>query len=241
MAPNEPSIIMLFVKTGPFARLILFLTSCFSVMTLAVIIQKIRMYRRERARNTAFLAIFNQTPNLQDMDLHNNPSQSGVLENICRTGLVEFNRLLESVLSHPRETMSGVFIESQFSIVKDHIEKTVSEEVSKLDRYTVLLALTGSTGPLLGLLGTVWGITRAFSDIGSMGQASLNVVAPGIAEALVTTIWGIAVAIPGVIAYNICMSRNKSLEDDAYNFSALLTSRIKIHFFDLIYKKNQGK
>ncbi len=74
-----------------------------------------------------------------------------------------------------------------------------------------------------------------------MGQASLNVVAPGIAEALITTIWGIAVAIPGVIGYNIFANRNKNLEDDAYNFSALLTNKIKIHFFDLIYRKTQDK
>jgi biopolymer transport protein TolQ len=241
MTAQSPSLLLLFVKTGPFARLILFLTTIFSVMALAVIIQKVKLYRKERAKNTAFLNMFNNAENLQDIVLNNNAAQAGTLENICRTGLLEFNRLLESVLSHPRDTMSSIFIESQFSIVKDHIEKTVSEEVSKLDRYLVLLAITGSTCPLLGLLGTVWGITRAFSDIGSMGQASLNVVAPGIAEALITTIWGIAVAIPGVIAYNVFASRNKNLEDDAYNFSALLTNKIKIHFFDLIYKKNQGK
>jgi biopolymer transport protein TolQ len=210
-------------------------------MALAVIIQKFRLYKRERGRNTAFLYLFNSADNLQDIPLNKDAGQSGVLENICRTGISEFTRLLDSVLSHPRDTMSAIFIESQFSIIKDHIDKTVSEEVAKLDRHLVVLAITGSTCPLLGLMGTVWGITRAFADIGSMGQASLNVVAPGIAEALITTIWGIGVAIPGVIFYNVFASRNKNLEDDAYNFSALLTNKIKIHFFDLIYKKNQDK
>ena len=241
MQSQTGSIIYLFVKTGPFARLILFLTTVFSIMALAVIIQKVRMYRRERAKNKAFLYQFNNAEKLQDIQLNNDVSKSGVLENICRTGISEFNRLLESILSYPKDTMSSIFIESQFSIIKDHIEKTVSEEVSKMDRYLVLLAITGSICPLFGLLGTVWGITRAFSDIGSMGQASLNVVAPGIAEALITTIWGIAVAIPGVIGYNIFANRNKNLEDDAYNFSALLTNKIKIHFFDLIYRKTQDK
>jgi len=240
--PNQSaSIFFLFLKTGPFARFILLLTSGFSVMALAVIIQKIRLYKRERAKNTAFLYLFNSADNLQDIQLNKDSGQSGVLENICRTGISEFTRLLDSVLSHPKDTMSAIFIESQFSIIKDHIDKTVSEEVAKLDRYLVLLAITGSTCPLLGLMGTVWGITRAFADIGSMGQASLNVVAPGIAEALITTIWGIGVAIPGVIFYNFFASRNKNLEDDAYNFSALLTNKIKIHFFDLIYKKTQDR
>jgi biopolymer transport protein TolQ len=241
MANQSASLVFLFVKTGPFARFILMATTIFSIMALAVILQKVRLYRRERERNLAFLRLFNAKTNLQDIALTRDAEQSGILENICRTGILEFNRMLESVLSYTKENPSTFFIESQFSIIKDHIEKTVSEQVSKLDRYLVLLAITGSTCPLLGLLGTVWGITRAFADIGSMGQASLNVVAPGIAEALITTIWGIAVAIPGVIGYNVFASRNKTLEDDAYNFSALLVNKIKIHFFDLIYRKNQDK
>ncbi len=137
MQSQTGSIIYLFVKTGPFARLILFLTTVFSVMALAVIIQKVRMYRRERAKNKAFLYQFNNAEKLQDIQLNNDASMSGVLENICRTGISEFNRLLESILSYPKDTMSSIFIESQFSIIKDHIEKTVSEEVSKMDRYLV--------------------------------------------------------------------------------------------------------
>ena len=80
-------------------------------------------------------------------------------------------------------------------------------ESARLERYLNFLATTGSTTPFIGLFGTVWGIMNAFTGIGAAGSASLAVVAPGIAEALVTTAMGLAAAIPAVIAYNYNLSR----------------------------------
>ena len=77
-----------------------------------------------------------------------------------------------------------------------------AHELDRLESYLIFLATTGSTAPFIGLLGTVWGIMDAFRSIGSAGSASLVVVAPAIAEALVTTAAGLAAAIPAVMAYN---------------------------------------
>jgi biopolymer transport protein TolQ len=235
---TSTQIISMVLKSGPFALLIIFSTTLLSIVTLAVVILKIKSYRRVIARNAEFIEKFNNAKNLQALHISPNPVDGAMLENICRTGLVEFNRLLESVLAHPKDRINSFFMESQFLIVKDQIEKTVNEEVSNNDRHLVLLAITSSICPLLGLLGTVWGITSSFTAIGKMGQASLSVVAPGIAEALITTIWGIGVAIPAVISYNAFVSRNRFYEDEAYNFSAILLNRIKIQFFDLLAQKN---
>ena len=68
--------------------------------------------------------------------------------------------------------------------------------------HLIILATTGSTAPFIGLLGTVWGIMDAFRGIGAAGSASLAVVSPAIAEALIATAAGLAVAIPAVMAYN---------------------------------------
>lgn len=76
------------------------------------------------------------------------------------------------------------------------------EEISNLQGYLNFLATTGSTTPFIGLFGTVWGIMNSFRGIGIKGSASLAVVAPGIAEALIATAIGLAAAIPAVIAYN---------------------------------------
>lgn len=80
------------------------------------------------------------------------------------------------------------------------------QETEKLESYLTFLATTGATAPFIGLLGTVWGIMDAFKGIGAAGSASLAVVAPAIAEALVATAAGLAAAIPAVMAYNFFLN-----------------------------------
>ncbi len=82
-------------------------------------------------------------------------------------------------------------------------------EIAALERALMFLATTGNTTPFIGLFGTVWGIMDAFHSIGITGSANLGAVAPGIAEALITTAAGLVVAIPGVIAYNYFLNRIK--------------------------------
>src|SRR6201988_4697207 len=77
-----------------------------------------------------------------------------------------------------------------------------ADEAGKLEKYMTWLATTGAVPPFIGLFGTVWGVMDAFSGLGTAGAASLRVVAPGIAEALITTAAGLFTAIPAVIAYN---------------------------------------
>jgi len=76
------------------------------------------------------------------------------------------------------------------------------EEIRKVEKYMSWLATTGSVTPFIGLFGTVWGVMDAFTGLGTAGSASLRAVAPGIAEALITTAAGLFTAIPAVIAYN---------------------------------------
>lgn len=92
-------------------------------------------------------------------------------------------------------------------------------ESAKLERYLNFLATTGSTTPFIGLFGTVWGIMNSFRGIGATGTASLAVVAPGIAEALIATAMGLAAAIPAVIAYNYYLSRARRMIIEMEDFS----------------------
>jgi len=88
-----------------------------------------------------------------------------------------------------------------------------------MEQYLNFLATTGSTTPFIGLFGTVWGIMNAFRGIGSAGSASLAVVAPGIAEALITTAAGLGAAIPAVVAFNYYLSRARIMSIDMEDFS----------------------
>ncbi len=82
-------------------------------------------------------------------------------------------------------------------------ERVSYSEVEGLERYLIILSTTVTISPFLGLMGTVWGIMQAFWDMSAMRSANLTVVAPGIAEALITTIAGLSAAIPAVVFYNM--------------------------------------
>ena len=94
-----------------------------------------------------------------------------------------------------------------------------NEEISRLERMMSFLATTGSVTPFIGLFGTVWGIMDAFHKIGLTKSASLAVVAPGIAEALIATAAGLFAAIPAVIAYNHYLQKIKELITEMDDFS----------------------
>jgi biopolymer transport protein TolQ len=87
--------------------------------------------------------------------------------------------------------------------VRRSAERTAYLEVEGLERYLLILSTTVTISPFLGLMGTVWGIMNAFWDMSAMRSANLTVVAPGIAEALITTIAGLSAAIPAVVFYNM--------------------------------------
>jgi biopolymer transport protein TolQ len=107
------------------------------------------------------------------------------------------------------------------------LKQAVTAERSKLERGVTFLATTGSSAPFIGLFGTVWGIMESFRSIGVMKSATLAVVAPGIAEALVATAAGLAAAIPAVIFYNYFLSRIDVICTEMDNFSAELVNIIE--------------
>jgi biopolymer transport protein TolQ len=104
-------------------------------------------------------------------------------------------------------------------------------EISGLERSLIFLATTGNITPFIGLFGTVWGIMDAFHGIGMTGSANLGAVAPGIAEALITTAAGLAVAIPGVVAYNYFLNRIKAAATrmDLFGLEFLGTAERIVH------------
>ncbi len=118
--------------------------------------------------------------------------------------------------------------------VNERIEKvmdiTIEREMGKLEQHIDFLSMIGSTAPLIGLFGTIWGIMSSFSAIGSANNATLNVVAPGVATALSTTALGLIVAIPAVIGYNKITSDLSSygtkLESFSGEFTAIISRQI---------------
>jgi biopolymer transport protein TolQ len=108
---------------------------------------------------------------------------------------------------------------TQVEVLQMVFAKEIAAERDLMSRFIPWLATIGSTSPLLGLLGTVLGVMDAFIGISTRGSGNISAVAPGVAEALVTTVAGLAVAIPAVIAYNLYVNRLTLLAGELEGFA----------------------
>ncbi len=131
-------------------------------------------------------------------------------EEIFYSGFTEFARLRKSNADSPDFIMEGT---------GRSMRVAVAREVDELETNLPFLATVGSISPYIGLFGTVWGIMHAFIALGEVKQATLAMVAPGIAEALVATAMGLFAAIPAVMAYNRLSNKVGKLEHNYATFS----------------------
>ncbi len=119
--------------------------------------------------------------------------QPAGMEKIFEAGFKEFGRLRKQ---------KGIDAAGILEGTQRAMRVGLSREVDDLEIHLSFLATVGSTSPYIGLLGTVWGIMNSFRALGNVNQATISMVAPGIAEALIATAMGLFAAIPAVIAYN---------------------------------------
>ena len=110
------------------------------------------------------------------------------------------------------------------------LRRAYTAEMTHMESLIPFLATTGSAAPFVGLFGTVWGIMNAFRAIAAKGSANLATVAPGMAEALITTAIGLVAAIPAVMAFNFFARKIKVLSAEMESFSNDLLNIIKRHF-----------
>nr|WP_178089530.1 protein TolQ [Rheinheimera lutimaris] len=131
------------------------------------------------------------------------------LEALFKAGFKEFARLHKTNSRQPAAVMEGT---------QRAMRVGLSREVERLEMHLPFLATVGSISPYIGLFGTVWGIMNSFIALGAVEQATLSMVAPGIAEALIATAIGLFAAIPAVIAYNKFSHQVEMLESSYANF-----------------------
>jgi biopolymer transport protein TolQ len=132
------------------------------------------------------------------------------LENLFRAGFKEFMRLRQQGSVDKEAIMEGA---------QRAMRVAYSREEEKLEKHLAFLATVGSVTPYIGLFGTVIGIMNSFLGLATQGQATLQVVAPGIAEALFATAMGLFAAIPAVVAYNRYSSTVNSITSSYITFS----------------------
>lgn len=131
------------------------------------------------------------------------------LEHIFYSGFNEFHRLSKQATVNPEAIMEGA---------ERAMRIALTQEIDVLEQNLSFLATVGSTSPYVGLFGTVWGIMTSFRSLGSVQQATISMVAPGISEALIATAMGLFAAIPAVIAYNRYVNQVERLTHQYYTF-----------------------
>ena len=129
-----------------------------------------------------------------------------------------------------KSRLSGAISTSDW--ITDSLQRTADAVISRMQSGLPVLASVGATAPFVGLLGTVIGIYNALIAIGVAGQASIDKVAGPVGEALIMTAFGLAVAVPAVLGYNILLRRNKAVQERVSHFThelhAYLISGVKM-------------
>jgi biopolymer transport protein TolQ len=195
---------MIFGGTLP-TKLVLLILVAGSVGSWILIFWKSRQFREVRKQGDAFLAALEQSQRLEDSYKAVLALPESPYGRVFRMGVNFFSELRPGALREG-SGVEGLSL-TQLEALRLVLSKEQAEERDELAHGITWLAVVGSVSPLLGLMGTVLGIINTFLGITATGSTNISAVAPGVSEALVTTVAGLIVAIPAVIAYNHFVAR----------------------------------
>lgn len=219
---SELSVWYLIANAGVLVQLVMLLLALASIMSWALIFQRLQVFRKAKQAQLAFEDRFWSGMDLGQLyrEVNAEPTPFSGMESLFRAGFKEFSRLrqqsrdADAVMEGTQRAMRVAF----------------SREQERLEAHLPFLATVGSTSPYVGLFGTVWGIMNSFRGLAQVQQATLATVAPGISEALIATAMGLFAAIPAVIAYNRFSAMSdallKNYETFADEFSSILHRRV---------------
>jgi len=207
----DMSILSLFLEASVVVQLVMISLLLLSIVSWAMIFDRLRGLKRAVTDGNKFEERFWSGIDLSKLynDLSSRQVQPTGMELIFMAGYREFARLRKQAGTSAQAVMDGTHRAMRVAY---------SREVDKAEVHLSFLATVGSTTPYVGLFGTVWGIMNSFIALGSVKQATLAMVAPGIAEALIATAMGLFAAIPAVIFYNRFTHQVQRIETQYENF-----------------------
>jgi biopolymer transport protein TolQ len=200
------SIWSLFADASLLVKLVMLMLLIASVYSWTIIIQKYRMVKAARNEAVSFENRFWSGIDLVELYKQVNKRRDSLsgMASLFEAGFGEYARLRKQGGLTSMDIVEGA---------QRAMRVSLSRELDRLEASLAFLATVGSTSPYVGLFGTVWGIMNSFIALGSAQNATLSMVAPGIAEALVATAMGLFAAIPAVIAYNRFSNEVERLEN----------------------------
>jgi biopolymer transport protein TolQ len=225
------SILSIILGAGWVVKGVMFMLLFFSLICWAIIITKAIQLSRARKHTQLFLDAFRESRKFSLLYAEAKKFTFSPLAHVFKAGYAELIRLTR-ISQAAQKNSADSSLEPEYDRTgmdnfARSLQQAVTTEQTRLERGVNFLATTGSSAPFIGLFGTVWGIMESFRQIGIMKSASLAVVAPGIAEALIATAAGLAAAIPAVIFYNYLLSRINRIASEMDNFSSELINIVE--------------
>jgi biopolymer transport protein TolQ len=214
----------LIARSGIFAKFIVLLLFTLSVISWAVMAERARMLAAARAGNRGFWRRFDRA--------RGGEIGMGELVKWCegqdRSPLAALFRWFgRDYWSRFKERQDrGMSADQELGMLARGVDRQTTARMQLMERGLGWLATLAAVAPFLGLLGTVWGIMNSFLQLGRQGSATLDVVGPGIAEALITTVCGLGVAIPAVVGYNWFSRRLQDHETEMRRLGSLLADLV---------------
>ena len=212
------------LNTGPVAKAVLLILGILSVASWAIIFEKIGYLLRINRESKRFVRLYKERAGWNSLFKVSRSFKYSPYPQIFRKGYSElyaWKRQFGTEMGSSQDSGQNP-IKKYPTSLNQIMESAVTESLVGADKHLIFLAITVSVSPFLGLFGTVWGVMSAFMAIGMRGSADISTVGPGIAEALITTVAGLAVAIPALVAYNLFVASLRKLEDKLDVFSSEL-------------------
>ena len=206
-----------------------------SIVMVAAVIGKWKELAFVGMATRRFLRDFSTGQDVLEYYLQRRPSAMSGLEGIYK---VTCERLLKLLTPDVRSLLVGrqdgsaaaALTAREIELVRGTCDHSLDEEIIRVERGMGLVATIVALEPMLGLLGTVWGVLDAFAEMGSAGSANLATIAPSISAALVTTVVGLIVAIPAIMAHTRLNATVRSITSDMEGFEDELMGRIACEF-----------
>lgn len=218
---GDVNVIDLLRETGPVNQAVLAILVILSVVSWAIILQKVLVYRRLEHQTATFLDVFRRSSKFSEVQSVCPTLPASPLVGVFQAGYAELNAQIRATgggAGNPGEGVGRPTLKSLAALDRALLRAS-AVEVNKLEKRIPFLATIASSAPFIGLFGTVWGILITFQRIGLTGATNLATVGPGIADALVATAAGLFAAIPAVMAYNHFTTKVKGYASDMDDFS----------------------
>jgi biopolymer transport protein TolQ len=223
--------VAIILGAGIVVKLVLLLLLSFSVISWTIILFKFFQVQRANSESERFMDFFWKSKRFDAIASQVDRFANSPLTVLFNEGYSELKKVVETESKGDASALSTDL--GGVENVSRALRRATNSEITRLEKYLTFLATTGSTSPFIGLFGTVWGIMTAFEGIGKTGSASLAVVAPGIAEALVATAIGLVAAIPAVMAYNHFQHKIRVLINEMDSFTT--------EFLNIVQRNIAGK